>query len=219
MSILEKIDEFVREIENDTYIGEGAEFLGSKVASIVATVMFMEDSELKEKVIKELPKIKEAFAKKGMAREEYATEIVLNDLVFNEESPLKDIESTLKKMMKDIIEIDDDINDKDFIKGILKRAKIIDVSVKIFNDVIVFEIGNKKILSYEEIEKIIIEVSKDIDLGINLKNIRAIYGTEKMATLEIVNMEKKIVLNFKNVDMTASEIGYYLDGFKQYLDK
>ena len=217
MNILDAIDKFVEEIENDVYIGAKAEMLGSKVSEIVAHIIFIEDSSLKAKAMKELPRIKEAFAKKGMKREEFATEMLLNDLVFNKYSP---INSKLKDMLKNILEIsEEDENLDDIVKEVIKRTKVIDVSVKNFNDAIVFTIGNKNILTYEEIEMIIKEVSRNINVNIDLNNIITIYGTEKIATLEIADMPKKIVLEFKNVEMTTAELGYYLDGFKQYIEK
>lgn len=215
MDILEDINKFIEEIENNTYTGAEVEKLGHKISSIVAHTIFIEDAQLKEKAIKELPRIKEVFAKKGMKREEFATEMILNDLVFNEDSPLKDLDSTLKN----ILEIDEEDELNDIVKEVIKRTKVIDVSVKNFNDAIVFTIGNKKILTYEEIEMIISEVSKEIDMNIDLKNIRAIYGTEKIATLDIVDMSKEVVLDFQNIEMTTGELGYYLDGFKQYIEK
>ena len=223
------INNFIRKIEEDSFSSHFE--VGVEISDIFAKVVIMKDDDARRSAIKDLYKIREAFARKGKTVDVYATDRLLEDLFKNGDINDEYLMEQLDKRL--------DANLGNILKKLLSEGKIENcancgtnygesfnkkqasvTTVKNFKDTILVIIEDKTLVTYEDLEVILNRVLEEFNVNKSLRDIMAVTSVnDNEICLYFNDKTKPITLDLKGVDMTLAEKGFYLSGFKQYIDK
>lgn len=225
LTIENQINDFIKKIEENSFSSEIE--VGATISEIFAKISIIKNDNLRKRYINELYRIRETFARKGREVDVFAIDALLNsvfkdgdlnmDFILSEmdkRNVNKKLNYILKKMLGDDV-IENCANCGDY----NKPSSV--VVIKKYADTIVVVIEDKTLITYKELEVILTRVLRELGMKETLEDMVAVTSVnDKEVSLFFNDVNTKpITIDLKGVDMTIQEKGYYLAGFKQYIDK